>query len=158
MPPPLYLGEAPTEAAPSTEFAFHDLNSTYPSPPRSGYNSPVPPPPPLGSGGSSFFGSGPPPYGSELSSPYDEHHQHQPHQQQDPHLPHFHSPQFVPECLPPLSALTKTEDDEDDFVCATDASPSGLYRYKVRRGRTREGKDLRSMRVEWVYNEMPPLV
>ena len=150
MPPPLYLGEAPTEATPSTDFTFHDLNSTYPSPPRSGYNSPVPPPPhpppPLGSGGNGFFGGAPPPYGAELPSPYDDHHHH--HQQQEPHLPHFHSPQFVPECLPPLSALTKTEDEEDDFVCDTAASPSGIHRYKVRKERTNEGENPRSRRLE----------
>ena len=123
------------EPVPSADFTFHDLNSTYPSPPRSGYNSPVPPPHPQqqhsshGEGG--FFD--PPPYGSEMS-PYDHHHHHQLQQQQQPqheaHLPHFHSSQFVPsECLPPLNALTKTEEDEDDFACTTAASPASLHHY-----------------------------
>ena len=130
------------ETVPSTDFTFHDLNSTYPSPPRSGYNSPVPPPLPQQhqqhssngecSGGGGFFD--PPPYGTEMS-PYDHHHHHPHHhqqlqqQQQETHLPHFHHSQFVPECLPPLNALTKTEEDEDDFVCTTAASPASLHHY-----------------------------
>ena len=137
-----------SDTVPSTDFTFHDLNTTYPSPPRSGYNSPVPPlPPPQHSSNGEGSGGGffdPPPYGTEMS-PYDHHHhhphlQHQQHQQQQQQqqqeetpLPHFHSSQFVPECLPPLNALTKTEEDEEDFVCTTAASPASLHHYnKVR--------------------------
>ena len=121
---------AVAEAVPSADFTFHDLNSTYPSPPRSGYGSPVPPQQQQHSShGDGFYD--PPPYGAEMS-PYDHrHHQQQiqqPHQH-EPHLSHFHSPQFVPECLPPLSALTKTEEDEDEFACTAAASPASLHHY-----------------------------